>query len=283
VIELAPRRVAGAFRGLNRSRSGRFDGACHVSLSRGGFEHGAYFDHSLDFEPRDPSDPSSAPVARIEFDDVTDGEWFVHVHCHDGFEFPAPLASMQAPNEHLEIVLDDPTLDMRVRIVEAESGRPCADASVSWDCGDAHDREKGAEFTLEHLPLAPERFEWIAWAPGRASARGTGLDFERLQRPDGGVELVGRIALPLGFGRLVRASERSAGAPLEGVEVLGDGELLGRTGVDGMLEVRREAAPQRLELRKPGWFACSSRDFDPRTGRYSDEGELFVTFEPEQP
>lgn len=124
MIELAPRRVAGAFRGLNRSRSGRFDGACHVSLSRGGFEHGAYFDHSLDFEPRDPSDPSSAPVARIEFDDVTDGEWFVHVHCHDGFEFPAPLASMQAPNEHLEIVLDDPTLDMRVRIVEAESGRP---------------------------------------------------------------------------------------------------------------------------------------------------------------
>ena len=283
VIELAPRRVAGAIRGLIRSRSGRFEGACHVSLSRRAFEHGAYFDHSLDFEPRDPNDPSSELVASIEFDDVTEGEWFVYVHCHDGFEFPAALATVQAPNEQLELVLDDPTLDVRVRIVEAESGRPCAEASVSWDCGDAHDREDGAEFTLERLPLAPERFEWIASAPGRASARGTGLDFERLERPDGGVELVGRIALPLGFGRFVRASARSDGAPLEGVEVFGDGELLGRTGGDGVLEIRRETPPQRLEFRKPGWFVCRSRDFDPRTGRYSDDGELFVTFEPEQP
>jgi hypothetical protein len=207
----------------------------------------------------------------------------VHVHCHDGFEFPAALATVQAPNEQLELVLDDPTLDVRVRIVEAESGRPCSNASVSWDCGDAHDREDGAEFTLERLPLAPERFEWIASAPGRASARGTGLDFERLERPDGGVELVGRIALPLGFGRFVRASARSDGAPLEGVEVFGDGELLGRTGGDGVLEIRRETPPQRLEFRKPGWFVCRSRDFDPRTGRYSDDGELFAAFEPEQP
>jgi hypothetical protein len=28
---------------------------------------------------------------------------------------------------------------------------------------------------------------------------------------------------------------------------------------------------------------CRSRDFDPRTGRYSDDGELFAAFEPEQP
>lgn len=282
-IELAPRRVAGAIRGLIRSRSGRFEGACHVSLSRRAFEHGAYFDHSLDFEPRDPSDPSSELVARIEFDDVTEGDWLVYVHCHDGFEFPAALATVQAPNEQLEIVLDDPTLDVRVSIVEAESGRPCAEASVSWDCGDAHDRENGAEFTLERLPLAPERFEWIASAPGRASLRGTGLDFERLARPDGDVELVGRIALPLGFGRFVRAYSRSDGAPLEGVEVFGDGELFGRTGVDGVLELRRKTPPQRLELRKPGWFVCRSRDFDPRTGRYSDDGELSAAFEPEQP
>ncbi|MBL8801994.1 MAG: hypothetical protein JNN27_08370 [Planctomycetes bacterium] len=283
VIALAPRRVAGAIRGLVRSRSGRFEGACHVSLSRRAFEHGAYFDHSLDFEPLDPSDPSSELVASIEFDDVTEGEWYVYVHCHDGFEFPAALATVQAPNEELEIVLDDPTLDVRVSIVEAESGRPCAEASVSWDCGDAHDRENGAEFTLQRLPLAPERFEWIASAPGRASVRGTGLDFERSQRPDGKVELVGRIALPLGFGRFVRAYSRSDGAPLEGVEVFGDGELLGRTGVNGVLALRRDAPPQRLEFRKPGWFVCRSRDFDPRTGRYSDDGELFAAFEPEQP
>lgn len=282
-IELAPRRVAGAIRGLIRSRSGRFEGACHVSLSRRAFEHGAYFDHSLDFEARDPSDPSSELVARIEFDDVTEGEWYVYVHCHDGFEFPAALATVQAPNEQLEIVLDDPTLDVRVRIVEAESGRPCAEASVSWDFGEVHDRENGAEFKLERLPLAPERLEWIASAPGRASLRGTGLDFERLARPDGNVELVGRIALPLGFGRFVRASARSDGAPLEGVEVFGDGELFGRTGADGVLELRRETPPQRLELRKPGWFVCWSPDFDPRTGRYSDDGELFAAFEPEQP
>jgi len=282
-LELVARRVVGPIRGLVRSRSGRFEGACHVSLSRRAFEHGAYFDHSLDFEPRDPGDPSTELVARIEFDDVTEGEWYVYVHCHDGFEFPAALATVQAPNEELEIVLDDPTLDVRVSIVEAESGRPCAEASVSWNFGDAHDREDGAEFKLERLPLAPERLEWIASAPGRAAVRGTGLDFERVERPDGSVELVGRIALPLGFGRFVRAYSRSDGAPLEGVEVLGDGELFGRTGADGVFELRCETAPKRLEFRKPGWFSCSSRDFDPRTGRYSEDGELSAALELEQP
>ncbi len=279
VHALTPRRVVGPLRVVIRSKSGRFDGACHVSLSDTPLSHDAPFDHSIDFEPVVEGDESSERVAEWEFEDVTEGDWFLYVHCHNGFEFPESVTVVRAELALVEIVLDDPSMDVRVEIVEEGSGQPCTEAEFAWECGNESETERGATVKLSHLPDTPERFTWIAWAPGRQLALGTGLDFERTVRADGGVELAGRIALAPGFSRRIRVRTRGDGAPVEGVEILCDGELAGVSGADGTFVLRRETEPERIALRKPGWIHLSTRDLDSRTGRYSSEAELYAHME----
>jgi hypothetical protein len=280
---LTPRRVVGPLRVVIRSKSGRFDGACHVSLSDKPLSHDAPFDHSIDFEPVVEGDESSERVAEWEFEDVTEGDWFLYVHCHNGFEFPESVTVVRAELARVEIVLDDPSMDVRVEIVEAESGQPCTEAEFAWECGNERETESGASVKLTHLPDAPESFSWIASAPGRQLALGTGLDFERTVRADGGVELARRVALAPGFSRRVCVRKRGDGAPLEGAEILCDGELAGVSGADGAFVLRRETKPERIAIRKPGWIHVSTRYLDARTGRYSSEAELYMHMEPEHP
>lgn len=285
VHALTPRRVVGAVRGVIRSSSGRFDGACHVSLSDAALSHDAPYDSSLDFEPRVEGDPASELVAHFEFEDVTEGEWFLYVHCHDGFQFPQSVMRVRAPADDIEILLDDPAMDVRIEIVESESGRDCEDVEFAWSCGGEHDvaRGGGVELMLTRLPAAPERLAWRASAPGRQLALGTGLDFERTTRTDGTLELRGRIALEPGFGRRVCVRERGGETPVAGVEVFCDGELAGVTAQDGTVVLRRVDAPERITLRKSGWFQCSTTDLDARSGRYSSDGELYADMAPERP
>lgn len=283
VHRLEPRRVVGAIRGVIRTRSGRYDGACHVSLSDTPLIHDAPYDHSIDFEPSVEGDPLSERVARFEFEDVTEGDWFLFVHCHDGFEFPQSVARVQAPLEQFELLLDDASLRLRVEIVEAESGRPCAEARFEWECGDERDVEQGAKVDRERLPATPERLVWSACAPGRQARFGTGADFELLVLPDGSRELVGALALELGFVRRIRVRGGAGGRGIEGVEVLCDGVSVGFTDSTGDLIVRSATPPERITLRKSGWFQRSSRDLDARSGRYSDRADLHASMSPENP
>jgi hypothetical protein len=280
---LTPRRVVGPLRVVIRSKSGRFDGACHVSLSDTPLSHDAPFDHSIDFEPVVEGDESSERVAEWEFEDVTEGDWFLYVHCHNGFEFPESVTVVRAELSLVEIVLDDPSMDVRVEIVESGSGQPRTQAEFAWVCGNDRETVSGASVKLSRLPDTPERFSWIASAPGRQLALGTGLDFERSVRADGGVELVGRVVLEPGFSRRIRVRTRGEGAPLAAAEILCDGELVGISDADGTFVLRRETKPERIAVRKPGWIHLSTRDLDARTGRYSGEADLHAHMELEHP
>jgi hypothetical protein len=285
VHALIPRRVVGSLHVVIRTKSGRFEGACHVSLSDTPLSHDAPFDHTIDFEPVDEDDETSELVAEWEFDNVTEGDWFLYVHCHNGFEFPESVTVVRVESEfaEVEIVLDDPSVDVRVEIVESETGQPCTEAEFAWRCGDDRETESGASVTLSRLPDMPERFTWIAWAPGRQLALGSGRDFERTVRADGGVELARRIELAPGFSRRVRVCTRGEDAPIEGAEILCDGELAGISGADGTFVVRRETRPERISVRKPGWIHVSTRELDARTGRYSGGGDVHAHMELEHP
>lgn len=280
---LEPRRVVGSLSGVIRSRSGRYEGACHASLSNTAFSHDATFDHSIDFEPLDESDPNSELVAHFEFEDVTEGEWLLYVHCHDGFEFPGSLTTVHAPANDLVVWLEDGACSARIEFVEAETGRPCENAELHWRCGDESDLERGAVAQIAGLPDDPKRFEWVASAPGRKALRGTGLDLARQALPEGSVQLVGVLRLEPGFGRLVSTHNRGDGAPLAGVEVRCDDLGVGITDAKGELMLVLDVAPNRITFAKSGWAHVSSRDFNAATGSFSDDAELRAYFEPERP
>lgn len=284
VHALFPRPVVGKLAGVVRSVSGRFDGACHISLADILGVHDAPFDSSLTFEPLNAEDEDGELVARFEFEDVTAGEWWLYVHCHDGFEFPGSAVRVQAPNEDLQLLLQDRALRVRFELVEAESGAPCPAAQLEWSCGEASGVESGAEVELDQsLPDAPERLRWVSVAPDRKLAHGSGLDFERREGVKGRVELVGRIELEPGFGRRIVARRRGVETPLPGVEVRCDGQLVGVTGPDGVLDVLRDAAPTRITLAKEGWIHVSSNDLDANSGRFGEGPVLLAVLEPERP
>jgi len=280
---LEPRRVVGAVRGTIRSRSGRYEGACHASLSNVAFAHDAPFDHSIDFEPVDENDPNSERVAHFEFENVTEGAWLLYVHCHDGFEFPGSLTTVQAPADGLEIWIDDPACSVRVELVESDTGRPCDAAQFHWRCGDEFDLERGAVAEIASLPDDPKRFTWVASAPGRRLRVGTGADLTREAPPDGRVQLVGVVRLDPGFGALLTARHRGGLSALAGVEVRCDDVLVGRTDAKGQLLLSLASKPARITLSKPGWIHVSNRDFKAATGAFSDDAELYAEFEPERP
>lgn len=273
-IALEARPVVGAIRGVIESRSGTYEGACHVSLSRTPFEHDAFFDHSLDFE----DDGTGKLVARFELEDVTAGEWFLYVHCHDGFTHTNSLLTVVAPKDDVRIVLEDASIDVELELVDAESGAPLdAESGVIWDCGGAWEYEHGPTVVAEGLPDTPARVSFVASAPGYVPKRGTAAAFERTPASASSrARLKGVIALERGFGGEFHVRDRASWSDVAGVEIFADDVRLGATDAHGKLWFTLPAPPSRVRIEKPGWRWVATGDANPRTGELGEGPEFDV-------
>lgn len=273
-ILLEPRPVMGEIRGVIESRSGKYEGACHVSLSRTPFEHDAFFDHSIDFV----DDGTGKLVAQFELENVTAGEWFLYVHCHDGFTHTNSLLTVVAPKDDVRIVLEDAAIDVEFELVDAKSGASLDEESgVSWECGEAWEYEHGPTVVAEGLPDAPERFTFVASAPGYVPKRGTAAALERTPASASSrARLKGVIALERGFGGELHVRDRTRWSAVAGVEIFADDVLLGATDAHGKLWFTLPAPPSRVRIEKPGWRWVATGDADPRTGELANGPEFGV-------
>lgn len=276
-LRLTARPVVGAIRGTIESRSGRYEGACHVSLSDTAFDHDALFDHSLDFE----ADASGRLVARIEIEDVTAGEWWLYVHCHDGFSHAQSRRRVIAPIDDLRIVLEDDSADVEIELSAAETGAALdEDSSVEWRCGEAFEVEDGPHVRIEGLPDAPATWRFLASAPGRVPQRADGLSLQRLPSPaNGRARYKGSIGLRAGFGAWLVLRDRTRYSRVEGASVTVDGQFVGRSDARGELWIEGSRRPERIAVEKAGWRWVASSGCDPADGRLHGDGEIDIALE----
>lgn len=273
-ITLAPRPVVGAIRGVIESRSGKYEGACHVSLSRTPFEHDAFFDHSIDFE----DDGTGKLAAHFELEDVTAGEWFLYVHCHDGFTHTNTLMTVVAPKDDVHIVLDDASVTIDLELRDAETGELLgADSGVDWNCGEASDGTRGSHVELTAMPDAAERFTFVASAPGYQPVRGTAADLERTPASARSPALLhGVLELERGFGGLFTVRDRGSWSPVEGAEILLDDVCVGTTDARGEFWFTSADTPGKCRVQKVGWRWVPTSDADVTTGKLGDGPEFYV-------
>jgi hypothetical protein len=273
-ITLEPRPVVGSIGGVIESRSGRYEGACHVSLSRTAFDHDAFFDHSIDFE----DDGTGKLVARFELEDVTAGEWFLYVHCHDGFTHTNSLMTVSAPKDDVHIVLDDASVTIDLELRDAETGELLgAESGVDWNCGDAFDGTRGSHVELTAMPDAAERFTFVASAPGYQPQRGTAADLERTPANATSPALLHRVCkLERGFGGLFQVRDRASRSPIAGAEILLDDVQVGTTDARGEFWFTSAETPARCRVQKPGWRWVPTSDADAATGKLGDGPEFYV-------
>jgi hypothetical protein len=268
-LVLETRGVAGTVRGTIESASGTYDGVCHVSLSHVPFDHDALYNDSVDFD----DEPTGRFVAEFEFPFVTEGEWYLYVHCHDGFEHPGSLQTVTAPRDDVRIVLEDRSLAVTVDLVDARTGRPVDDGRVAWTSGDVEDEAEGAHVEIPGLPDAPGRFELFAWSPRHRVMRG--VDAVRDHVPSGPTT-PGRLHLECwlepGFAALVVVRERSSGGRLAGARVSFDDAVVGLTDARGELWFESDVRPERLRVELDGWRQVPTDDADPRSDRFGTTG-----------
>lgn len=269
-LRLEHRPVAGAIRGTITSTSGAYEGACHVSLSRTPFEHDAFYDHSLDFE----ADESGKLVAKIEFEEVTAGDWYLYVHCHDGFEHPTSLFVVRAPNDDVRIVLEDRSIELELDLIDAATKQPLSDESrVTWGVGSSFDVADGPRVRLSGLPDRPGAIELVASAPGYRPKHGDARGFERVAGSP--TRLRATWALEKGFGARVRVLERGSWRPIADATVEADGAPVGTTDARGEIWIERATAPGRIGAEKAGWEREPSRDVDAE-GHFRDDDDLVI-------
>lgn len=271
-LRLESRPIAGAIRGTITSTSGSYEGACHVSLSRTPFEHDAFYDHSLDFEP----DETGKLVAPIEFEEVTAGEWYLYVHCHDGFEHPGSLFVVSAPNDDVRIVLEDRAVELELDLVDAGTKQSLSSESrVTWGVRGTFDVADGPSVRIAGLPDRPDAIDLVASAPGYRPKHANASAFERVAGTP--AKLRATWALERGFGVRVLVVERGSRRPIADATVEVDGAPAGTTNARGELWIDRATVPQRLSAKKDGWVREPSRDVDAE-GRFRDDDDLVIEF-----
>ena len=278
---LRARRVKGSISGVITTTSGLYDGACHISLSNTPGEHGAPYDHTLDWE----DDGSGRLSAQFEFEDVTEGEWFLYLHCHDAFDWSQQVQTVSAPASNLHIELEHQTLDLRIEAHDPETGESLGEsAQMDWWVNEERDSESGAPFHLKGLQRPLNGFGFRIYAPGYQPVQGDAFDLAELGpgKVEGDV-LSTSIPLTPGWGCLFEARHRTHATPIPKVAIYADGDFAGHTDENGQLLIAYPEPPKTLRVEKDGWQWISTPGIQAPTGKFTlpdpFDGHMFLALE----
>ncbi len=261
---LRARRIAGRVAGTVTSTSGTYEGFCHISLSQEIGQHGAPYDQSLDWE----DDGLGNWVAHFAFEDVTEGEWQLYVHCHDGFDWSDLAQVVQAPAPAITLRLDDPTVDLHITTHDADSGVPVESESVlHWRRHTEHERILGPPYTVSGQQLPLRGIQYLLFVPGYQPVSGDETQLNAHATAPGETDSM-RFSLPLtpGWGSILETVDRTQGVPVPGVGVWLDGLYAGHTNDRGRIALGLPQAPRSMRLEKPGWRWVSDATFAVRSG-----------------
>jgi hypothetical protein len=306
-VVLERRPAGGAIRGSVKTRSGEDQWGLVVALRAldgSGWERaealiarGGNVSVIVSNEPvllrREPElfrEPEDEGTVDFLFEDVPAGRFELSLLSSFGFTSSPPALVVEAPAEGVLFTLEDtePVRPFVLELVDEESGLPLegllAHVRVAGASSERGLAAKQGEPIVELAESA--RFEWTATCPGYRLERGSERDFRRE-----GEALVARRTARRGWGvrlKLIDRSGRPRTLPLElgaprwrsavvaGAEVLADGELVATSDARGIAELDLASAPDRIEVRLPGWRVLDSPDFEGGTVRTLPVAEVLL-------
>jgi hypothetical protein len=213
----------------------------------------------------------------FKFEDVPAGDYELSVVPFDGSSWvPNSLRISPPANDLVFTRMDTPTEELVFRVTDAESGAPIKEVFTQF-----HSPPIWYPGATRHRPGEPlvvkldGAFRWNLHAPGYALASGDQDDFE--PRGAGRREAVVHLERGWGARLLLRDNlglfgnfdtdrwavflEVAGRPPLARAKLFADGEQVGVSDADGLVELRLEQEPARIEVRKPGWRTLGSGHF----------------------
>lgn len=191
-------------------------------------------------------------LAPFDFARVPVGEYELSVEIEENWAWNHQTLIVTAPAQGLEFICEDDAevIDLEPRPTDSRNGRAIEDhwASLWMTTG-------GAERELDRA-TSPSRFEdiptdqpyhWIIRAKGYRLATG---DESAFRLEDG--LWVCSVELEPGWGQVFRFTS-APDAPLAGVELIADGELVGVSDEFGRVLLDAEYKPRSLRIKLDGW------------------------------
>ncbi|MCZ6597114.1 MAG: hypothetical protein O7B99_05730, partial [Planctomycetota bacterium] len=177
----------------------------------------------------------------------------------DNMRWSTLSMTVSPPAEGLEFICEDdtPTFDLGFRAFDAETGRRIEERTwtIVWQGDPLDDIRLDDDYETRLYEGVPEGlpYRWVLRAKGYRLAWGDETAF----RTEGDLRVVEAHLVP-GWGQIFKVTtpEREA---LQGVEILVDGESMGRTDERGMIAIDVDFRPRSLEFRLAGWHVSSPR------------------------
>ena len=190
----------------------------------------------------------------FRFEDVPEGEYNLTLSSLGNYRWEPTSVLVSPPASSIEFLRYDldQALPVVFRVFDAKSREPIEDFDAR------HIKQTNSEehgVFLHTGPLESEQFpldmpfDWSVEADGYATAYG---DESAFTIEDG--SRVADVYLARGWStRFLVMGGMPHTRPLSGADIVLDGEVVGRTGPDGGLNVSREEAPGSVEVRYFGW------------------------------
>ena len=231
---LSPRPIGGTVAGEVRRRSGRCGPVPPMLAELESTEsRRPAFGADIDWE---------GPVGRFLFHDIPEGHYRLSIDCSAALHWSQEAFEICPPESAVVFVWEDevPTVRWRVQAVSATTGE-----KLRCEVLTRNGNESAPWFGRTRRP-ADSEFLYSVQVQGYESYWGDQTDFHDVpseRRPT----RVATVALRRGWSERIVA-RGAEGEPIAGVNVIADGEVLGTTGNDGVVVVRRSKAPEQIEF-----------------------------------
>jgi len=216
-------------------------------------------------------------IARFHLKDVPVQEYEITISPLDNMRWGSRRRRLLPPCS-LEFECDDSgrASDLEFRTTDAAGGD-----AIEEFWAKAYFEEEGGELVELRQDWESEKFlrvpdstsvQYVVRANGYRVARGSR---QPGQQPGDGLV---SVALERGWGQLFRVVEKE-GTPIEAVEVLVDGEVMGRTDRHGFFELNLPVAPSSIEFRRGDWTVIQGSG-DPGASSYEWGAINLIRMEP---
>ena len=203
----------------------------------------------------------------FRFRDVPAGEYNLTLSSLDNYRWAPTSLLVAPPASNIEFLCYD--LDETVALVFEVFDAVTQEPIQAFDA--RHIKQTNSELHGVFLHTGPLEgrqfprdmpFDWSVHAEGYATAYGTEASFA----PDGD-RLVARVYLQRGWStRFLVMGGKPSARPLPAAEIRLDGELVGRTGPNGALNVQLPGQPESIEVRYLDWVLVEPVDLSASTG-----------------
>ncbi len=192
-------------------------------------------------------------TAAFVFENVPSGHYELSLEPLDNMRWETLTMTVSPPAEGLEFICEDdvPTFDLGFRAIDARTGAPIEEIwNIVWQGDPLEDLRLDDDWETELYEEVPEGvpLKWVVRAEGYRLARGD----ERDIRTEAHHRVV-EAKLERGWGQIFKVTTREP-EPIEGVELVVDGESFGRTDAQGMIWINLDTKPGSLEFRYKDWI-----------------------------